>query len=144
MDLDILQNNFETVYKEYKDYENFIESSQEEVIKRREGFKELALSGSKSDEELVSLLFDLSIRPLQSEQDLLILRNRLIAVYDAYKIILDFPTDIKEEIQNLQRPYQVYRVHNGSQVDIDKEKNDKFREEAKKKHSEVLKELKTQ
>lgn len=144
MELEILQNNFETAYKEYKDYESFLVSERVEIQKQRDSFKERVISGTDSDDVLVSALFDLSIRPIQSEEDLRVLRDRLIAVYDAYKIVIDFPAEIVEEMKNLQRPYQVYRIHNGSQVDIDKEKNDKFRDEARKKHAEVLKELKIQ
>lgn len=143
MELEILQNNFETVYKEYKDYESFLVPERVEVQKQRDSFTERVKKGMDSDDSLVAMLFDLSIKPLQSEEDLRILRDRLLTVYDAYKIVIDFPAEIIEEMKNLQRPSQTYMIDKGHQVDIDKEKNDRFREEARKKHAEVLKEFKT-
>ncbi len=144
MEIDILKNHFETVYRDYKDYEAFIISIQDEVKKKREDFQERAVKGGESEDTLVSALFDLSIKPIQSEEDLRVLRNKLIAVYDAYKIVIDFPEDIKEEVNNLARPYQAYRIVNNTQVDIDPAKNDTFREEARRKHLEVVKALKEQ
>jgi hypothetical protein len=144
MEKDILQNNFETVYKEYKDYEAFVNSTIEEINKKRDGFKELVASGNESEEVLVSELFNLSIRPIQSDEDLRVLRDRLLNVYDAYKIVLDFPKEVIEELSNLRRPYQAYRIFNDNQVEIDKEKNEKFKEGVRKSHSELVKSLRIQ
>ncbi len=142
MERDILQNNFETVYKEYKDYEFLVLSSQEEINKERENFRDRVLK--ENEDSLLESLFDLSIKPIQSEEDLRILRDRLIAVYDSYKIVIDFPTDIITEINNLKRPYQAYRIDNGQQVVIDKIKNDIFKEKAKERHLEIIKQMKIQ
>lgn len=144
MEKDILQNHFETVYKDFKDYESYITSNIEELNKQRESFKDRVVSGKDNEDSLISALFDLSIKPIQSDEDLRILRDRLINVYDSYKIALDFPTEIINEISKLKRPYQAYRIDNGNQVVIDKDKNDKFRQEVRKKHSEYLKALKSE
>ncbi len=144
MDKDILQNNFETVYKEYKDYKFFVESIGDEIKAQRDAFKERAVSGKDDDDTLVSALFDLSIKPIQHDTDLKILRERLINTYDAYRDVLEFPEDVKEEVRNLIRPLQIYNVSNGSLVEINKEKNDLFREEARKNHSELVKSLRLQ
>lgn len=143
MEKEILQNNFEAVYKEYKDYEFYILSTKDDILKQREAFNERAVNGGESEDVLVAALFDLSIRPIQSEADLRILRDKLINVYDAYKLAIDFPEDIKEEMKNLQRPLQLYTISNGVQIDIDKEKSDRFKEEARKTHSEILKNMMT-
>lgn len=137
MEIEILQNNFETIYKEYKDYAFYIDSTTEEINKQRDAFKERVVGG-EDEEVLLRDLFDLSIKPIQSDSDLRILRDRLLFVYDAYKIVIDFPSEIKEEMNNLKRPYQAYRIFNGAQIEIDKEKNDKFKEEARKSHSEFI------
>lgn len=137
MEIEILQNNFETIYKEYKDYAFYIDSTTEEINKQRDAFKE-RIVGGEDEEVLLRDLFDLSIKPIQSDSDLRILRDRLLFVYDAYKIVIDFPSEIKEEMNNLKRPYQAYRIFNGAQIEIDKEKNDKFKEEARKSHSEFI------
>ena len=138
MELEILQNHFEVVYKEYKDYESYLASIKDETIKQREGFNERAVKGGEHIDTLVSALFDISIKPIQIEDDLRVLKDRLISVYDAYKIVIDFPENIKEEMKNLQRPFQAYRLSGDVLVDIDKDKNDKFREEARKAHTEII------
>jgi hypothetical protein len=142
MEKEILQNNFETVYKEYKEYESLILSTQEEILKQREKFRDRVLK--ENELSLVEALFDLSIKPIQSEEDLRILRDRLITVYDSYKIVLDFPIEINTEISNLKRPYQAYRIDNGQQVDIDKTKNDLYKEKVKQRHLEIINQMKIQ
>lgn len=142
MDIDILQNNFETVYKEYKDYTAYIESIKEEINSQRESFKKRVASGKDDEDTLVSALFDVSLKPIQHETDLKILRDRLIATFDAYRDILDFPEEVKEEVKNLVRPIQIYAVDNGKLIEVNKELNDKIREDAKQKHAEYVKSFK--
>lgn len=144
MEKDILENNFETIYKEYKEYESVFELLKEEVNKEKDVFKERVVSGTDSDDTLSEILFNLSIKPLQSAEDLRILRDRLISVYDAYKITIDFPESIKEEIKKLKRPTQAYRIHNGKQIEIDKVSNDKYKEEVKKRQAEIIASMKSQ
>lgn len=143
MEKEILQNNFETVYKEYKDYASYIDSIKEESNSQVEDFKKRAVSGNEEESVLVSALFDLSIKPIQHQTDLKILRDRLIAVFDAYKILLEFPEEIKEEIKNLIRPIQIYSINNGKEIEINKDMNDKMRAEAKIKHSELVNAIRT-
>lgn len=142
MENSILENTFETVYKEYKEYKAYLDSVSAEVVKQREGFKQKVVSSKDSDEALIEELFNLSIKPMQSQEDLRILRDRLLNVYDAYKIFLDFPAEIKEEIKNIERPFQTYRIYNGEQEEIDKEKSEKYRELARKTHLEIISALK--
>lgn len=141
MEIEILQNNFETVYKDYKEYETFLSSVEEDIKVKRDAFNERAVKGGESDEVLIAALFDLSLKPMQSLEDLRVLRDRLISTYDAYKIVIDFPAEIKEEVNNLKRPLQAYRISNGKQIEIDKEKNDRFREDVRKNHLELIKTL---
>lgn len=143
MDKDILQNNFETVYKEYKDYKSYMDSITGEVNAQREAFKEKATSGKYSDDTLVSALFDISIKPIQHETDLKILRDRLIAYFDAYRDVLEFPEEVKEEIKNLTRPIQIYNVANGQLIELNKELNDNIREDARRKHAEYVNSFRT-
>lgn len=142
MEEDVLKNNFETVYKEYKDYDSFIASVSEEVSQGRKAFRDRVLSSNEDEDVLSEALFELSIKPLQSGEDLRVLRDRLINTYDAYKIVLDFPETVKEEMRLLKRPLQSYRIHNGKQEEIDKEKNDRYKKEVRKTHLEVISALK--
>lgn len=142
MENSILENNFETVYKEYKEYKAYLDSISAEVEKQREGFKQKVVSSEESDEVLIEELYDLSIKPMQSQEDLRILRDRLLNVYDAYKIFLDFPVEIKEEIKSIKRPFQTYRIYNGKQEEIDKEKSEKNREVVRKTNLEIISALK--
>lgn len=142
METKILENTFETVYKEYKEYYSYLESIREEVESKRKEFKEKTAKSEESDEVLAEELFNLSLRPMQSQEDLRILRDRLINVYDAYKIIIDFPTEIIEEIKTLKRPIQTYRVSNGKQEIIDKVRQEKQKEDIKATHLEVISALK--
>lgn|SRR6478609_9126566 len=141
MEIQILQNNFETVYKDYKEYEAFFDSIKDSVQSQRADFERRAVNGGESDDVLVSALFDISIKPMQTAEDLRVLRDRLIATYDAYKIVIDFPTAIIEEINSLKRPLQAYRLSNGKQIEIDKEKNDRFKEDVRNSHLELIKGL---
>lgn len=142
MENSILENNFETVYREYKEYKAYLDSVSAEVEKQREGFKQKVISSGESDETLIEELYDLSIKPMQSQEDLRILRERLLNVYDAYKIFLDFPVEIKEEIKNIERPFQTYRIYNGEQEEINKVKSEKYREVVRKTHLEIISALK--
>lgn len=142
METDILKNNFEEVYKEYKDYEQFVLSSKEAIETGKEEFRNIAVSGELSDSELVNRLFDLSIKPLQSDLDLRILRDRMVSTYDAYKVVIDFPEEIKEEIRNIIRPVTTYRIVSNKQEEVDPVKNKIIIEEAKVKHLEVIEMLK--
>ena len=138
MENSILENNFETVYREYKEYEAYLGTVSPDTNKQREDFKQRVVSSGVSDEVLVEELFNLSIKPIQSREDLRVLRDRLINVYDAYNIFLDFPEEVKEEIKSLKRPLQTYRIYNGEQQEIDKERNNSYREEARKTHLEII------
>lgn len=142
MENSILENNFETVYREYKEYKAYLDSVSAEVEKQREGFKQKVISSGESDETLIEELYDLSIKPMQSQEDLRILRERLLNVYDAYKIFLDFPVEIKEEIKNIERPFQTYRIYNGEQEEINRVKSEKYREVVRKTHLEIISALK--
>jgi len=142
MDKEILQNNFETVYKEYKDYLAYIESIKEEINSQRESFKNRVVSGKDDEDTLVSALFDVSLKPIQHETDLKILRDRLIATFDAYRDILDFPEEVKEEVKNLVKPIQIYAIDNGKLIEVNKELNDTIREDARRKHLEYVKSFK--
>jgi hypothetical protein len=138
MDTDILQNYFETVYKEYVDYRDVLASKKDEIDKGRIEFQNKASKFTGDKDLLVNELFDLSIKPIQSEADLRVLRDRLINVFEAYKTVLDFPETVKQDIALLSRPTQIYTIVNGEQVDIDKEKSAIFREEARQTHSKLL------
>lgn len=138
MEKDILQNNFETVYKEYKDYKSYMDSIEGDIKAQRDAFKERAVSGRDDEESLVSALFDLSIKPIQHETDLKILRDKLIATFDAYKDVLTFPEEVKEEVKNLVRPIQIYNIDNGKLIEVNKELNDTIREDARNKHKEFV------
>jgi hypothetical protein len=142
METQILENTFETVYKEYKEYSAHIAAMQEEVEAKRKEFKEKVANTKDSDDMLAEELFNLSLKPMQSQEDLRILRDRLINVYDAYKIIIDFPTEIIEEIKALKRPLQTYRISNGKQEVIDKERQEKQKEDIRATHLEIISALK--
>lgn len=142
MDKDILQNHFETVYKEYKDYESFLISQEEDINKQRESFKELVLKGDHTEEFLIDKLFELSIKPLQSDEDLRNLRNRMFSVYDAYKIVIDFPTEIINEINSLNRPTMFYMIDKGSQYVVNKDFNDRYKESRKQRLKEIINQIK--
>lgn len=142
MEKDILQNHFETVYKEYKDYESFLISQEEDIKKQRDSFKDLVLKGNHTEEFLIDKLFELSIKPLQSDEDLRNLRNRMLSVYDAYKIIIDFPTEIISEINSLNRPNMFYMIDKGKQFFINKDFNDKYKENRKQRLKEIINQIK--
>lgn len=142
METQILENTFETVYKEYKEYNAYLDTIQEDVEAKRKEFKEKVANTKDSDEMLADELFNLSLRPMQSQEDLRILRDRLINVYDAYKIVIDFPTEIIEEIKALKRPLQTYRVSNGKQEVIDKARQERQKEDIRATHLEIISALK--
>lgn len=142
MEKQILENTFETVYKEYKEYSAYLDTIQEDVETKRKEFKEKVANSTDSDEMLADELFNLSLRPMQSQEDLRILRDRLINVYDAYKIAIDFPTEVIEEIKALKRPLQTYRIFNGKQEVIDKARQEKQKEDIRATHLEIISALK--
>lgn len=139
-DIKILENNFNAVYQEYKEYQTFLKNSAEEIKKQREN---LAKISNDNEEEIIEKAFEVLTKPHYYAEDLLKLQVRLKSIYDFSKDVLEIPSEIKEEIDKFLVNRQIYRIEKGAPKEIDTEYTKKLTEEAKKHYKEQLKNLKT-
>lgn len=138
MSKEILENNFNTIYKEYKDYKNFVEKITPEIAQSRKDFRIFALENKDNLEKVTDKLFEVNQAPAFYQKDLFELSKRLIYVYRAVKDSIEVPEDIKEEILSLTRPKFVYKIVNGEAVDIDPSYTEKIKKETKKSYTDAV------
>lgn len=141
---EILENHFETVYKEFKEYETFLKSAAKEIKEQNEKFTQFTVDNKDNIDAITSELFEIQSKPHFYQNDLVKLLNRLIHTYEAVKEVIEIPEDIKKEISNFIKPKQFYRIENGNAVEIDTEFLEKSKEEAKKHYTLQVKQLLSQ
>lgn len=124
----------ETVYNEYKEYKNFIEEQSPQIKKDRENFEEFAKNNSSDPKLLTDKLFEVNQKPAFYQSDLMRLQVRLTNVYDAYKDSMEIPQEIKEEVQSIKIPKNIYTIKSGKAIEVDPEYSAKIKETVKKEY----------
>lgn len=138
-EIKILENNFNVLYKEYKEYEKFLKAKAPEIKKRKE---DLAKLPDYDEDTIVEEVFKAHTQSNYYAEDVIKLQNKLHTVYQFSKEVLDIPAEIEKEIENFLQQKQIYRIENGEAVDIDSEYTNKLTKEAKAHYKNQLKGLK--
>lgn len=139
--MEILENIFEVVYQEYKDYENFFKSTAPKIKQQREDFAKYAEENISNIDLVTEHLFEIEAEPQFYQNDLVKLQNRLYITYQTVKDVIEIPAEIKKEIEAFPQPKQIYTIKNGTAQEIDLEYIGKLKTEAKKQYSVTVKEL---
>lgn len=121
---------FETVYKEYKDYESFVLSIKDKVIQDRENFAKFAQENLEDIDKIVDKIVEINENPILHENDLMRLQMRLVNTYDTVKEIVEIPQEIKEETEKL-RFQQVFKIEDNKAIPINQDKLKTMRERTK-------------
>jgi hypothetical protein len=121
---------FETVYKEYKDYESFVLSIKDKVIQDRDGFAKFAQENSEDVDKIVDKIVEINENPILHENDLMRLQMKLVNTYDVIKEIVEIPQEIKEETEKL-RFQQVFKIEDNKAIPINQDKLNTMRERTK-------------
>jgi len=135
---EILKNNFEVAYKEYKEYESYFKSAAPKIKEEREQYVKFAEKHKDDLDTLADKLFEIQSVVGLKENDLIKLQVRLITVYEMVKDILEIPADIKKEIEAFVKPKQYYKIEQGEAIEIDPELSRRVKEEGKKYYHQIL------
>jgi len=138
---EILQNNFEVAYKEFKEYETFLKNAAPKIKESREQFVQFSQENNDNTALLTERLFEDQVIPTYYQNDLLKLQNKVITVFETVKDVLEIPAEIKTEVEALIPPKQMYKITAGTAEEIDPEHNSKIKEEAKKYYQEMLEKM---
>lgn len=130
--------HLETIYKEYKDYMNFLEEQAPQIKKDRENFQDFAKENTSDPKLLTQKLFEVNQKPAFYQSDLSRLQVRLVTVYDAYKDLFEIPQEIKTEVKEIKIPKNVYKIEKGKAIDIDPEYSKKIKETVEKEYSAFI------
>lgn len=130
--------HLETIYKEYKDYMNFLEEQAPQIKKDRENFQDFAKENTSDPKLLTQKLFEVNQKPAFYQSDLSRLQVRLVTVYDAYKDLFEIPQEIKTEVKEIKIPKNVYKIEKGKAIDIDPEYSKKIKESVEKEYSAFI------
>jgi predicted nucleic acid-binding Zn-ribbon protein len=132
---------FETVYNEYKQYENFLREVSPKIKKEREDFEKYVSENADKQEVLIEKLFDLNEKPIQFSNDLLKLQVKLIYTYEALKDIVNIPQEQQKEIESFIKPKMLFLIEGGEAKEIDPEVNKEIRTKVKEQYKDFVKNL---
>lgn len=137
---EILENNFQQVYDEYKKYESFFAPKIKTVEERR---KELAtfINENKEDTELVlNKVFEEGTKFLFHERDLQNLRTKLFNTYKAVEGVIDIPKEVVKEITDFKIENQYYIINNNEEIPLNEEFMSQIKESIRRDYSKILEE----
>jgi len=138
---EILKNNFEISYQEFKEYEQFLKNAAPKIKKEREEFTQFTIDNSSNTEAITDKLFEIETIPVNYQNDLLKLQNKLITTYHTVKDCIEIPAEIKKEVESLIAPKQVYKIKNGEAQEIDASYTEKIKVESKKYYKQMLEQM---
>jgi|GEM_PF-4641600 len=139
-----MKEQFETAYREYKDYEDFIKKLAPKIKEDREQFQNFINENQSNTDLIAKKMFEINAEPVHYQNDLLNLQIRLIHYYNIIKSEVEIPQEISKEIESFILPNQVYFIKDGEPIEIDPEKNKKFREDVEKEYLKIVKNIAVQ
>jgi antitoxin component of MazEF toxin-antitoxin module len=138
---DILKNNFNTIYSEWKLYGDFIKKNNEIVAKERSEFNDFAKVNSQNTDLLVNKLFELTHRQTIHQIEYNKLTDRLLNVYEAYKLVIDIPKEVAEEINSFPKQDMLFKVVNGVAVVVNPEKIEEVKASLRANFEKMIKDM---
>lgn len=139
--MDTLKNNFEVIYKEWFEYNEFFKTLEHDPEKRRQQLAQKVNEGL-AEEELVDLVFENGMGYQIHKVDLDILSQRLISAYKTVEDYLEIPKEAVDNIKQLIQSPTLYTIKNGSPIAIDPEFLEQTKNTIRKEYDEVYKLLK--
>jgi len=123
-DIKTLQNRFELYYKEFKNYENFVNSNIEEQKKGMPERIQKLWENNASEDELISFNTHTKILPQIYGKDLNALKEKLLVAYDMSEGIIEISAEVKTEMENLHKMTDkpMYIVKEGKAIPVDEER----------------------
>lgn len=143
MEMQVLENNFEQIYREWFIYNEFFNKLEKNPEKRKEKLTELANKGV-SEEELVNEIFDSGIGYEFHKKDLDILSQRLLSAYKTVEGYLDVPQEALDNIKQLQLSPTLYVIEKGVAKAMDEDLLEKVKLSIRKDFEVLYNELKKQ
>jgi len=134
-----IENIFETAYKEYKEYENFVKEIAPQIKIDRENYQKFVKENVDDLELCSDRLFDINEKPAHYQNDLLLLQNKLINYYEISKEVVKIPQEIKTEIEEFVKQQQIYTIKNGTAEEVNPQKNKEIREKIKEEYTKIVK-----
>lgn len=144
MDKQILENSFETIYKEYLNYKNYFKSIEKSPEDRRKDVIEKVTSGELSDEQAIDFMFDNGIKYEAHKKDLEILGNKLFIAFYLLNGVLEFPKEVLDEVKSLKEIQAGFFIENGEAVMLNKSAFDEIKNQLKLNFNQTKEYLKSQ
>ena len=136
-----LENQFEQVYREYKNYEAFYNTIKKSPEERRKETAEYVLQNKEDEQSVIDKVFESGVGYLFYEKDLQLLRDRLVNVFKFVEGVLEIPQEIKTEINSLQISPQFFIVDSSLKaIEVDQNATKRIKEQIKKDFNLVLEE----
>lgn len=123
-----LQNNFNTIYKEWKEYNTFFHQyikSKEDSVKDK--IKDI-LDNPEDSEKILEYFYDTQSYPQMYKADLNLLSLKLVTTYNAVKDDIEVSEEIRKEVEELdksQKSPQRFIVRAGKAEAINQEDIDR-------------------
>lgn len=136
---ELLENHFQTVYGEYKEYETFVREIAPKIKTEREEFDKYLQKNLDDVEGAVDRLFDINSKPALYQNDLVNLQSRLIHTYETLKETVEIPVEIKTEIESFKKPKQTYKIEKGNPVEIDEKATEEFKKTVRANYRDIVK-----
>lgn len=134
-----LESYFETVYQEYKNYENFFKSIAPQIKEQRENIAKFAVENEADKEIIADKLFEINSVPEFYKNDLVNLQRKVVDTFNAVKEVLEIPAEIIREIEGFIYPKQLYTIKNNAAQEIDVDYIQSLKKEAKKQYEIEIK-----
>lgn len=141
--MQIIQNNFEQIYREWFEYNEFFKTLEKNPEKRKERLADLANKGV-AEEELISEIFDSGIGYEFHKKDLDILAQRLISAYKTVEGFLEIPKEALDNIKELSLSQTLYVIEKEQPRALDQELIEKVKQSIRKEFDVLYNELKKQ
>lgn len=126
-----LEGIFETVYSEYKEYKDFLNSQTKDIEKGRNSFAKFALDNKDNMDLITNKLFEVNEKPALQKNDFVKLQNKISNIYDVLKDVIDIPKEAREEINSIPKQRLSYKIEDGKAVEINVDMNNEIRKYAK-------------
>lgn len=137
---EILENNFEQVYKEYKDYEQFFAPKRKTVEERRTDIAKFVNDNQDNQQQIIDKVFEEGTKYMFHEADIRALKAKLFYTYKAVEGALDIPLEVRKEILSFEIEPQFYVIQNSAEKEIQTETINAIKEGIRKDFDLVVKE----
>lgn len=104
-----LKEKFEEKYQIWKEYKNFLEAGNKDLVAKQKEFS--ARVQNLETKEQVKEYFQLQAEPAKHLHDVSVLTNSLLEFYKIIESDIEFPKEVRDEMEILQsfKQYYIYK-----------------------------------